>query len=132
MSRSREAVCAVLRDSHITGKLFPGTRVRELAGGVRETITPYRALGQTGELRLLFQSLPSGELRFEKVCDGHMWRFLEGRVSVQRLGALRSAVEIRLEGATRPWIPELPLRGALREQLERLAASLRRELEESL
>jgi hypothetical protein len=67
-------------------------------------------------------------VRFEKVCDGRVWRQLAGRVSFEGRGA-RTRVRIEMEGRTRPLVPELVIRGPLRDQIEKMASALRERLE---
>ena len=104
------------------------TEIVSREGGRRTVRSHYRALGQDGVATFHFRVEPGGEVRFEKVCDGRIWRRLEGRVSLAPRGT-RTRVRIEMEGRTKPLVPELAIRGPLREQLDRMAAALRERLE---
>ena len=123
------AVAAVANEEALLG-LFPDTKTEiVLREGDRTTLRSYyRALGQDGTATFHFFFEPSGGLRFEKLCDGRIWRQLEGSVSFEGRGT-RTRVRIQMEGRTRPLIPELAIRGPLRDQLEKMADALRERLE---
>ena len=125
------AVAALAREETLLG-LFADAKPEVVAREAgRTTIrTHYRALGQDGTATFHFRFEPSGGLRFEKVCDGRVWRQLEGAVAFGGGGA-RTRVRIEMEGRTKPFVPELAIRGPLRDQLDKMASSLR-ELLESL
>jgi hypothetical protein len=110
--------------------LFPEGRVEIVARkGARRTLrTHYRALGREGTATFHFDFDPSGEVRFEKVCDGHVWRELSGRVSFAARGK-GTRVTLAAEGRTRALVPELAIRGPMQEQVEAMAAALRECLE---
>jgi hypothetical protein len=108
--------------------IMPDTRIVKREGDVRHTVTPYTAMGQSGEARFVFTTLVDGNLRFEKICDGNVWRALEGEVTLDEDGPF-TRVALRMEGRTRALVPELAIRGPLREQLEQMADALRRRLE---
>ena len=110
--------------------LFPEGRAEIVARkGARRTVrTYYRALGREGTATFHFDFGPGGEVRFEKVCDGRIWRQLEGSVSFEGRGP-RTRVRIEMEGRTKPLVPELAIRGPLRDQLEKMASALRERLE---
>ena len=127
---AREAAVAALAREETLLELFPDTKTEIVAREAgRTTIrSHYRALGQDGTATFHFRFEPSGELRFEKVCDGRVWRQLEGSVSFTGRGA-RTRVRIQMEGRTRPLVPELAIRGPLRDQIEKMAGALRERLE---
>ena len=127
LARRREELVGAFDDDAIYESLFPDTRVTSGGQGVRETRTPYAALGQSRELRLLFRTLPDGNVSFEKICDGNVWRSLEGELRLEPRGD-RTRVVLRMEGRTRALVPELAIRGPLRQQLEQMAESLRKQL----
>ena len=108
--------------------LFPDTRVTKSSGGVRETSTHYSALGQSRDIRFIFETLPSGDVRFEKICDGNVWRSLEGEVALRSEGPDETRIALRMEGRTRAFVPEIAIRGQMREQLDQMAESLRERL----
>ena len=123
------AVAAVANEEALLG-LFPDTKTEIVSreGGRTTLRSHYRALGQDGTATFHFRFEPGGELRFEKVCDGRVWRQLAGSVSFEGRGA-RTRVRIQMEGRTRPLVPELAIRGPLRDQIEKMAGALRRRLE---
>jgi len=127
---SRDAAAAALACDETLLELFPNTKTEIVArdGGRRTLRSHYRALGQDGTATFHFRVEPGGEVRFEKVCDGRIWRQLEGRVSFAPRGK-RTRVRIEMEGRTKPLVPELAIRGPLREQLDKMAAALRERLE---
>jgi hypothetical protein len=127
---SRDAAAAALASDDALLGLFPDTKTEIVSreGGRRTVRSHYRALGQDGVATFHFRFEPGGEVRFEKVCDGRIWRQLEGRVSFAPRGK-RTRVRIEMEGRTKPLVPELAIRGPLREQLDRMAAALRERLE---
>ena len=68
-----------------------------------------------------------GDVRFEKVCDGRIWRELHGAVTlVERKDKTR--VRIELEGRTKALVPEFTIRGPMQDQLEQMAKALKRRL----
>ena len=127
---AREAALAALAREETLLELFPDTKTEIVAREAgRTTIrSHYRALGQDGTATFHFRFEPSGELRFEKVCDGRVWRQLEGSVSFTGRGA-RTRVRIAMEGRTKTFVPELAIRGPMHAQLEKMAGALRERLE---
>src|SRR5258705_3471270 len=119
---SREqAIAAVTSEQTLLG-LFPDTR-SQVVSREEECLTirsQYGALGQDGTATFHFHFEPDGALRFEKVCDGRVWRQLAGSVAFEGHGA-RTRVRIEMEGRTRPLVPEIAIRGPLRDQLEKMA-----------
>ena len=126
---SRAEVVSALEDDETLCKLFPGTRIENRAAGVRETVTPYSALGQTREIRFVFQTLPDGDLRFDKICDGNVWKALDGKIGLEAIDERMTSVRISMEGRTRAFVPELTIRAPMRDQIDQMARSLRLELE---
>jgi len=131
VARPRERVASVFDDDATYRALFPDTRVVASRAGVRETVTEYSALGARRDIRFVFRTQPDGNLRFEKVCDGNVWRSLEGEVLLQPSGADRTRVVLRMEGRTRTFVPELAIRGPMKDQLEQMASALRERIEEA-
>jgi hypothetical protein len=124
--RAREdAVEIALRDETLVG-LFPETRtaIVERKGDRRTLRSHYTALGQQGVATFHFDELLDGSVRFEKVCDGKVWRELKGDVSFEeRSGGTR--VRIELSGRTKPLVPEFTIKGAMHDQIEQMATALR-------
>ena len=129
VSSPRDRVASVFDDDATYGALFPDTRVVLSRAGVRETVTEYSALGARRDIRFVFRTRPDGNLGFEKVCDGNIWRSLEGEVLLQPSGAGRTRVVLRMEGRTRAFVPELAIRGPMKDQLEQMADALRARIE---
>ena len=127
---ARDAAVAAIATEETLLELFPDTKTEIVSreGGRTTLRSHYRALGQDGTATFHFFFEPSGGLRFEKLCDGRIWRQLEGSVSFEGRGT-RTRVRIQMEGRTRPLIPELAIRGPLRDQLEKMADALRERLE---
>lgn len=130
VERPRQAVVTDLDDDRTFAALFPETRVQKRGERVRETCTPFRALGQSREIRFVFQTLPGGNVRFEKICDGNVWRSLEGEVRVEEQDESSTRVVLSMDGRTRTLVPEITIRGPLRDQIEQMAEALRRRLEQ--
>ena len=59
--------------------LFPDSETEIIAkkGDRKTTRTRYRALGREGTATFHFDTLMDGNVRFEKVCDGKIWREVE-------------------------------------------------------
>jgi hypothetical protein len=129
VAQPRDRVAGVFDDDATYCALFPDTRVVASRAGVRETLTAFTALGARRDIRFVFRTQPDGNLRFEKVCDGNVWRSLEGEVLLQPSGPDRTRVVLRMEGRTRAFVPELAIRGPMKEQLEQMASALRDRIE---
>jgi len=109
--------------------LFPETRTELVdSEGERRTIrSHYTALGQEGVATFHFTFVPKGEVRFEKVCDGRVWRELKGTVTfLPRAGKTR--VRIEMDGRTKSLVPEFTIKGAMKEQIDQMAGVLRQRL----
>ncbi len=129
VGRSREALIPVFDDDATFTSLLPDTRIVSHTGKRRETSTPYNVMGQVRDIRFIFESLPEGGMRFEKICDGNVWRSLQGEVRLEPENGSSTRVVLRMEGRTRAFVPELAIRGPMREQIEDMARSLRARLE---
>ena len=123
------AVEVTARDETITG-LFPDTETEivERKGDRRTTRTRYRALGRDGEATFVFTFLDGGDVRFEKVCDGRVWRELKGSVQFEEQGE-KTRVRIAMDGRTKGLVPEFTIKGSMQEQLDQMARALRHEIE---
>ncbi|HKA16192.1 MAG TPA: hypothetical protein VKH41_14310 [Myxococcota bacterium] len=125
-----QAVAIAARDDTLLG-LFPDTKTELVAakGTRRTTRTTYTALGREGTATFHFDFRPDGDIDFEKVCDGNVWRELRGTVSFQqRAGSTR--VRIEMDGRTKALVPEFTIKGAMRDQIDQMARALRERLEE--
>jgi hypothetical protein len=121
----------VARDETLV-TLFPETKTEIVAsqGEQRRLRSHYTALGQPGVATFDFTFVPEGEVRFEKVCDGRVWRELTGCVSFRRRGK-KTRVRIEMDGRTKSLVPEFTIRSAMKDQLEQMASALRERLEEA-
>ena len=93
---------------------------------MRETRTPYTG---SRDIRFVFETLPDGNVRFEKICDGNVWRSLEGEVKLEGRPQGRTRVVLRMDGRTRTFVPEMTIRGPMRDQIEQMTRALRSRLE---
>jgi len=105
--------------------LFPDATTEIVArdGSRRTTRTHYRSFGREGVATFHFDSLPEGTIEFEKVCDGNIWQELVGKVSLSKHGE-GTRVTLRLNGRTKTLVPELAIRGEMRNQLDQMASAL--------
>lgn len=125
-----EAVAIVARNETLLG-LFPDTKTEIIAekGSRRTARSTYTALGREGVATFHFDFSPDGDVAFEKVCDGNVWRQLRGLLSFrERPDGTR--VRITMDGRTKPLVPEFTIKGAMRDQIDQMAAALRNRLEE--
>jgi hypothetical protein len=125
-----EAVSITARDETLLG-LFPDTKTEIVAssGKRRTTRTTYTALGRQGTATFHFDFRPDGNVDFEKVCDGNVWRDLRGSLTFHdRKGSTR--VRIEMEGRTKALVPEFTIKGAMRDQIDQMARALRERLEQ--
>ena len=122
---------SVARDETLL-TLFPDTKTEIVAskGEQRTLRSHYTALGQPGVATFNFSFIPEGEVRFEKVCDGRVWRELKGCVSFRRRGK-KTRVRIEMDGRTKPLVPEFTIRSAMKDQLEQMASALRERLDQT-
>jgi hypothetical protein len=121
----RDSVIRQLDSDATLQALFPDTRVTSRQGGVRETCTRVSLPGVSREVRFVFETRPDGNVRFRKICDGHVWRALDGEIRLEALDAARTRVVVSMQGRTRALIPELAISGQLRSQLDKMVESLR-------
>lgn len=117
------------RDETLLG-LFPETKTEivKSEGNRRTTRSEYSALGRTGTVTFHFTTLDDGDVEFEKVCDGNVWRELKGRLSFEERGE-RTRVRVAMDGRTKALVPEFTIKGAMRDQLEEMAGALRDRIE---
>jgi hypothetical protein len=124
-----EAVAIAARDETLL-KLFPDARTEIVcdAEGRKTTRTRYTALGREGVATFHFDYRTDGDVAFQKVCDGNIWRELRGSLSFrERPGGTH--VRIEMEGRTKGLVPEFTIRGAMRDQIDQMARALRDQLE---
>jgi hypothetical protein len=127
---SREAALAVVgRDETLEG-LFPDAQTEIVAhtGSRKTAVSRYRALGREGEATFHFDFLPDGNVAFGKVCDGNVWRRLEGTLTFEEERG-RTRVRISMEGATKAFVPEFTIKGPMQDQIEQMTRALRSRIE---
>jgi len=110
--------------------LFPEGSTEVLAReGDRTTVrTRYEVLGQEGVATFHFDRLMDGSVRFEKVCDGRVWKELIGDLGVEEDGG-HARVTLDLRGATKAFVPEFTIKLPMQEQIEQMEEALRARLE---
>lgn len=123
----RSEAIAALDDDATLVSLFPDsdTEIVERRGARRTTRTRYRALGREGVATFHFDVSKDGNVRFEKVCDGRIWRELTGAVTFVERGK-GTRVTIEMEGRTKTLVPEFTIRGPMQEQIDQMADALRK------
>jgi carbon monoxide dehydrogenase subunit G len=121
VKRPRAEAAKVLADDDTLVSLFPDTdtEIVERKGSRRTTRSRYRALGREGVATFHFDVSGDGNVRFEKVCDGRVWKELRGQ---------GTRVRIEMEGRTKALVPEFTIRGPMQEQIEQMANALREKL----
>ena len=129
--RPLEACASVLSSDATITSLFPDTQIVSNAGGVRETQTRVSALGTESTVRFKFRSRPDGGMRFEKICDGKIWRSLEGNVALAAVNDSTTRVVISLDGSTRALVPEFTIKGPMKEQLQQMTRALRSRMDQA-
>ena len=126
-----EAAAVVKQDETLVG-LFPDTdtEIVESKANRKTARSRYRALGREGVATFHFTFRPDGGVAFEKVCDGRVWRKLEGRMSFEET-AKGTRVRIEMEGQTKTLVPEFTIRGPMQDQIEQMAKALKRRIEKA-
>lgn len=129
VKRAPEEAARLLASDETLTDLFADadTEIVDRSAKRRTTRTRYRALGREGVATFHFDFEPDGNVRFQKVCDGKVWRELHGAVTLRPHGQ-GTRVRIELEGSTRALVPEFTIRGPMQEQIDRMAEALRRRL----
>ena len=69
-----------------------------------------------------------GSVGFEKVCDGRVWRELQGLVEVEE-HAQGARGLIEMTGRTKSFVPEFTIKGAMEDQLSEMLEALQSVLE---
>ncbi len=132
VSLPRELAAEIVSRDETLVELFPDARTEivEVVGNRKTTRTHYTALGRSGTATFHFTFENDGGVSFEKVCDGNVWSQLRGTVTLkERRDGTR--VRVRMEGRTKPLVPEFTIKGAMRDQIEQMARALRRRLEQA-
>lgn len=126
----KSAVALVAKDDTLVG-LFPGAETEIVARKKdrKTTRSRYKVLGREGEATFHFVFRPDGDVVFEKVCDGRIWKRLDGTLTFEPAGAKRTLVRIEMDGATKAFVPEFTIKGPMQEQIDQMAEALRERLE---
>jgi hypothetical protein len=125
--RPRAEAATLLADDGVHTELFPASTTEIIARkGPRKTIeSHYTALGREGVATFHFDYEADGDVSFEKVCDGRIWRELRGVVTLTERKQ-KTRVRIELEGRTKALVPEFTIRGPMQDQLDQMAKALRK------
>ena len=128
--RPRDDVVELLcRDETLLELLPQGdTEIVESEGDNRTTETHYKALGREGVATFRFTFQMDGSVRFQKVCDGNVWRKLEGLVSVEEIDDASCEVRIELSGRTKALVPEFAIKAPMEEQIQEMTQALEERL----
>jgi len=127
---ARDLAVAVIARDETLADLFPDTRTEivESSADRKTARSHYTALGRQGTATFHFDFLMDGNVRFEKVCDGNVWRELRGELWFEERGA-DTWVRIEMDGRTKPLVPEFTIKGPMKDQIEGMARALRSVLE---
>lgn len=126
VARPRDEVVELLCcDEALLGLMSQGeTELVDSQGDRRTTRTRYTALGREGVATFHFTFRMDGSISFEKVCDGKVWKKLEGSVQIEEIDDQSCEVEIRLSGKTKALVPEFTIRGPMEEQIQDMASAI--------
>ena len=128
---SRETAIRVVEQDETLEGLFPDT-VTEIVDKTRDrktAVSHYRALGREGDATFHFTFLVDGNVRFEKVCDGNVWRQLSGEMTFEEVDDAHTRVCIEMDGRTKALVPEFTIRGPMQDQIRQMADALKRLIE---
>ena len=125
VSQAREKVIELIEEDETLTGLFPDTETRVMGrnGDRKTTVSRYRALGREGEATFHFTFLVDGNVRFEKVCDGNVWRSLRGTMTFEERGD-GTRICIELDGKTKTLVPEFTIKGPMQEQIDQMVNAL--------
>ena len=123
-----EAVERLAREDLIRDLLPGDTELVASKGERRTTRTRYVALGVESVVTFHFTTLIDGNLRFEKECDGRVWRELRGAVEIEDDGD-GARVELSLKGRTKALVPEFTIKAPMEAQIEQMVEALARFLD---
>ena len=129
--RPKAELAQILASDATVVQLFPDTEIVSSQGGTRETKSRVSALGVESIVRFMFRSAADGGLRFEKICDGRVWRALVGAVELLSVNDATTRVRVEMEGTTKALVPEFTIRAPMKDQLQQLTRALRERLERS-
>ncbi len=131
VARPRDEVVELLCCDDALLALMPEgqTEIVERDGDRVTTRTRYTALGREGLATFVFTYLMDGNLRFEKVCDGKVWKKLEGRVEIEEIDDENTSIALSLSGCTKALVPEITIRVPMQEQIQDMAAAIEERLD---
>jgi hypothetical protein len=129
--RAKAELAQVLASDATVTRLFPDTEIVSSQGGTRETRTRVSALGIESIVRFVFKTGADGGLSFSKICDGRVWRSLEGAIRLVAVNDATTRVQIEMDGATRALVPEFTIRAPMQDQLQQMSRALREAMEKS-
>lgn len=104
------------------------TEIVASEGDQRTTETRYRALGREGVATFRFTFQMDGSLRFAKVCDGNVWKKLEGLISVDEIDDDSCEVRLELSGKTKAFVPEFSIKLPMEQQIQEMTTALEERL----
>jgi carbon monoxide dehydrogenase subunit G len=132
VSRARADAAAVLAEERTILELFAGatTEIVKRDGKRLTTHSKFRALGRDSDATFHFTFGADGNVRFEKVCDGNIWKKLEGKITFEERGA-KTRVRFEMDGATKGFVPEFTIKLPLEQQLDGMARALRTRIEKA-
>lgn len=130
VTAGRDACVAVLADDAILGEIFPDgkTKIVSREEGRKTVVSEIYALGQESTVTFHFDFLNTGDVCFSKVCDGRIWKKLDGSVRIASRGG-GTQVTIEMEGRTKGLVPEFIIKAPFEEQLGKMAKALRTRME---
>lgn len=114
-----------IADDALLEALFPEAKIRivERKGARRTIESDYEVLGRPGMATFHFDTGDNGDIHFQKICDGRVWRELVGSLLLEATGA-GTEVRIELEGRTKTLVPELAIRVPMEDQLAQMSQAL--------
>jgi len=131
VAKAKKSAVALLAKDETLLDLFPDaeTEIVEKKRNRKTTRSRYKLLGREGEATFHFTFEPGGDVAFEKVCDGRVWKRLAGTLSFEAAGPRKTRVRIELDGATKGLVPEFTIKAPMQQQIEQMAGALCRALE---
>ena len=119
----RDGVVEALAGEDALLGLLPDSQIVASSGDRRTIASHYTALGKEGVATFHFDTLMDGSLRFEKVCDGRVWRELRGELSIDDEGS-GARITIEMNGRTKSLVPEFAIKGPMEEQIDEMSDAL--------
>ena len=120
----RDSVARNLDADETFVALFPDTEITRQVGSLRETLTRVSIGGVAKELRFVFETGSNGNIDFQKICDGKIWKELKGQIQLDVEGT-GTRVRVSMDGRTRAFVPEMAISGQMKSQLDDMIDALR-------